>query len=153
MKNTINVANRLFWVSIKVYKDIYPYSHQLIHHYYWKGPWHVRTKWSWYFTYRAALFQVQNPRSLVEFKWDSIEPDTRTRIDFLKQDISTKKRMITKISNELARYKKKMTETSIFGVEKDDKAVIKAEEKIEKYKNELTELVSELDQLTHGQTK
>ena len=76
------VASRAFWVTIKVYGGKYP-TDQILEIYSWKGPWHVRKKWNWYFKYRAALFQVQNPKNLVEFFCGSKEPDLRTKRDFI----------------------------------------------------------------------
>lgn len=140
------VANRTFWVTIKVYGGKYP-TDQILEIYSWKGPWHVRKKWNWYFKYRAALFQVQNPKNLVEFFCGSEEPDLRTRRDFIKLKIVTTKRMLTKLTNELEKHKEWLLSYNIFGLEGDDGRIIKAERKIEKYRTELEILEDELNNL------
>lgn len=144
--NTVNVANRLFWVMIIIRDGKYP-NDNVKQYFKWVLPWHVRNKWDWYFKYRAALAQVENPKFLVQFTWGSQEPDTRTRIDFIKKDITTKKRMISKLSNELERYKKHLIENSIFGLDDDDGRIPKANAKIKQYKDSLEELLQELTQL------
>lgn len=144
----INVANRLFWVRITIREGKYP-TDKVLTSFKWLLPWHVRKKWNWYFKYRAALAQVQHPKYLIEFTWGSIEPDTRTRIDFIKKDITTKKRMITKLSNELEKHKNHLIENSIFGLADDDGRIPKANSKIEKYKEALDNLSNELTELNN----
>lgn len=147
MGNIPNAANRLFWVNITVYHDQYPTS-GVKACYSWRGPWHVRSKWSWYFKYRAALYQVQNPRSRVDFTWGQTEPDTRTRIDFVKQSITAKKRMVSKLSSELQKHKDYLLGNDIFGLDGDDGRITKAENKLAKYQSELAQLHEELEKLT-----
>ena len=144
---TVNVANYLYWVHIVVYETQYPTS-DVKERISWDNlPWHVRTKWGWYFTYRAALAQVQNPKSLVKFSWGNSPPDARTRADFLKKNITDKKRMITKLSNEIQKHTDWLEQNNIFGVAGDDGRLPKAQAKLCKYQNELKELENELKTL------
>lgn len=145
MDNT-NVTNRLFWVRILIYDGKYPNS-KIKKCLKWDLPWHVRQKWNWYFRYRAALAQVENPKNLVVFTWGNKEPDLRTRMDFVKQSITTKKRMITKISNELQKHKNWLLENHLFGLDGDDGRIIKAEKKINDYTVALNQLMVELGDL------
>lgn len=144
-----NVSNRLFWVNIVIYDGKYP-SDKVLTYYRWVLPWHVRTKWNWYFKYRAALAQVQYPKNLVSFTWGNQEPDTRTKIDYIKKDITTKRRMITKLSNALEKHEKYLIEHSIFGLADDDGSIPKANSKIEKYKTDLQNLLTELQELQNS---
>ena len=146
---SVKVANYLYWVVVQVYETEYPTSN-VIERLEWDNlPFHVRTKWGWYFQYRAALAQVQHPKSLVKFHWGNKPPDKRTRADFLKQSITSKKRMITKLSNEIKLHIDWLEKNDIFGVAGDDGRLPKAEAKLCKYQKELDELQNELNTLTN----
>lgn len=110
------------------------------------------TKWRWYFDYRAALLKVKYPRSKVEFTVSQYEPNQKTIADFLKDKIKGKKRMITKLKNEIQRYENFLQETNIFGVAGDDGRLVKAKEKLCKYQNELEEVEAQMKNVYQSST-
>ncbi|MDV3880743.1 hypothetical protein BAS06_09350 [Elizabethkingia miricola] len=144
----VTTANYIYWVKIKIHSGSYP-TDPVIELFYWEFPWHVRTKWNWYFKYRAALAQVKYPKSLVVFKWGNKEPDTRTKLDFLKSQVTAKKRMITKLSNEISKHEEWLHLNNIFGISGDDGRLEKAEIKLDKYQCELKELENEINNLNN----
>lgn len=108
-------------------------------------PYEVAIKWHWYFKYRAALIQVNNPRWYVELTSGSHEfvmPIEEKR-RLLKDKITAKKAKITKVINEFERVKREWV--SIFPIEQDHRyepTVLK----IEELKNELKSLEFEYKQ-------
>ncbi|MCT4256586.1 hypothetical protein HZP34_17760 [Elizabethkingia anophelis] len=142
----LNVSNRLYWVRIIVIDGKYP-TDKIKYNLYWEVPWAVRSKWNWYFKYRAALAQVQNPKCLVDFKWGNKEPDKKTLSEFTKDAITGKKRMITKLQNEIDKHKSWLIDNNIFGLAGDDGRLFKAEMKLNKYQCELFALQKDLKSL------
>lgn len=64
-------------------------------------------KWKWYFRYRAALFQVQNPKWCVELvTFDYEMKSTNMQIEKRRKDIiAARRRKLTIAKNRLAEYK------------------------------------------------
>ena len=80
-------------------------------------PWDVRKKWDWYFTYRAALAQVQNPKSkVVRHDW-TVDPTPEDVILLKKKEISAAKGQVTKIENLLNKARKHWNK--LFPIEED----------------------------------
>lgn len=107
-------------------------------------------KWMWYFRYRAALLQVQNPKLYVELNTGSYKTqdpvDEKTlRLRKLKKDITTAKRMITKLTNAIAKYQEQENKTLI--PDWENPQYLKAVEKLGKYKDKLEKLQNEQDQI------
>lgn len=77
-------------------------------------------RWMWYFKYRAALFQVRNPRWYVEFRHDSYEhvPEPELVAKQLRDKITGKKAAITKVRNQLRLAKENWM--YLFPIEDDD---------------------------------
>ncbi len=65
-------------------------------------------KWIWYFRYRAALFQVQNPKWCVELvTFDYEMKSTNMQIEKRRKDIiAARRRKLTIAKNRLADYAK-----------------------------------------------
>lgn len=138
---------KLYWVSIRV-DDSKGRAHGAIEYIVWKElTFAVLCKWRWYFDYRAALFKVQNPRSEVILTTGQSDPNQKTIREFLKDKISGKKRMITKISNQIKSHEEWLLSTNIFGLSGDDGNLAKAEIKLQKYKSELNECEIEMKEL------
>lgn len=107
----------------------------------------ILTKWRWYFDYRSALKKVENPKCNVEMFVVQKEPNTKTTSDFLKDKISSKKRMITKISNQIELHKNWLIDNNIFGLGGDDGRLDKAYTKLNNYQLELQQLTKDFQQL------
>lgn len=107
-------------------------------------PWEVRKKWGWYFNYRAALAQVQNPKSCIvrhEWKTDAKPIDL---ILLKKKEIAAAKGQVTKIENLL----KQAVDTwdKLFPIEEDTRYQ-KCIDKYNRKKEKLSKLQNELEQL------
>jgi hypothetical protein len=99
MKDTASVV---FWVVIKVWDRGMRTGVDKPRVLRWDNlPWAVRTKWDWYFKYRAALEQVCTPRAHIDFTWGHSEPDQRTADRILADRISRQQAKVTKIKNLL----------------------------------------------------
>lgn len=62
----------------------------------------VRTKWNWYFRYRAALLQVKYPKLPVSFRWGHRMPDDPNAVKLsLERRIRAKKAKITEMKNKI----------------------------------------------------
>lgn len=93
-------------------------------------------KWLWFFKYRAALYQVKNPKHWVEFRtgsYDYVMP-LDEKIKKLKDAIQGKKANITKIENRIKENTANWNE--LFPIE-DDKFYKEAVEKVNRLKIEL----------------
>lgn len=69
-------------------------------------------KWEWFFRYRAALYQVQNPKKYVMYEsgsYDYALPDSKL-YDKVKNSYFGAKRTLSKIKNQLDEIRKKYTE-------------------------------------------
>jgi|GEM_PF-900218 len=83
----------------------------------WNLPYSMVVKWDWYFKYRAALIQVQNPRAEVivymgkELKMPvDLEKNKRNKVRACKAKI-------TEMKNKLQRAYDKAAETELFGID------------------------------------
>ena len=98
--DTYGVVTKVFWFCIKIQTGRHGISKPTIIR--WDDlPWAVRTKWDWYFKYRAALAQVQNPRAEITVTWGNAEPDTRTRERIRTEQISRQQAKVTKVQNQV----------------------------------------------------
>lgn len=93
-------------------------------------------KWMWFFKYRAALYQVANPKHIVDFRTGSFDyvPPIEQKIKKLKDDIQGKKATITKIENRMKKGKAEWNE--LFPIEQD-RFYIQAGDKVARLKTEL----------------
>lgn len=134
-----------YYFLVKVY-DPRGQAYGLITHLQWKDmSLNHLSRWQWYFDYRAALLKVKYPRSKVEISTGQTKPCTKSVENFFKDKIAGKKRMITKISNAIEKYKEYKIRTDIFGIENDTE-LPKAEAKLEKYKIELAEVQKDFEE-------
>jgi hypothetical protein len=97
----------------------------------------LRMRWDWYFKYRAALFQVQNPRCEVLIYWGNI-PNEKTDYEILKNKIKAKKAKITEYNNKLKKSEEHWN--MIFPIQEDE-LYKKAVEKIKRLEFELKILI------------
>lgn len=127
-----SALENVHWVTIKVKQ-----THQATIEDYllilkWDNlPWAVRTKWNWYFRYRAALAQVHHPRCIVEFSWGNQPAQGKQLKQIRKERLSRAKAAVTKIKNQLAGAVREWN--SLFPIEEDNaykKAIAKMERKI-----------------------
>lgn len=107
-------------------------------------PWEVRIKWDWYFSYRAALAQVENPRSKVVRRDWSVDAKPIDLLRLKQKELSAAKGQVTKIENLLQKAKDNWNK--LFPIEDDllyKKALIKHQTKLSNY----NELLKEVDAL------
>lgn len=141
MSNEVhNISERLHWVRITVYTE---YSRRdVVDTMIWDGlPWATRMRFGWYFDYRAALLKVKYPKSEVEMKWGNSPAEGKSLILILKNKLSQKKGMVTKVSNALLNARKSWD--FLFPIE-EDILFKKAQIKLEKYKNEVQQIEEQL---------
>lgn len=119
-----------------------PYGLPFTYKVWTKMSWAVRTKWSWYFEYRAALYKVQNPRHEVTTQWGHKLKITKEEYELrqLKRGVVSQKALVTKYSNRIEAYRAAWR--SLFPIE-EDSAYIKALDKIDLAKAKLRK--AELD--------
>jgi hypothetical protein len=126
-----------FWIKVTTHY----HSGERLHFVRWSGyTWEQFTRWKWYFEYRAALFKVKNPRAYVEVKYGPEPATGKTEFTILRNRIRAKKAKITEFTNKL-----KMAEDSwneLFPIV-EDQLYKRAVTKIERLKNELTEMEAE----------
>lgn len=135
-KNTL--ANKAWGVKIIL--------HHSTHHcstrdtvYYNKGfRFSTFIKWTWYFRYRVALFQVQNPKWCVELvTFDYEMKSTENEIKKRRGDIiAARRRKLTIAKNRLADYVKQYK--GLFPIT-DDPNYIKSMQVVEQYEARLNE--------------
>lgn len=108
---------KVFWVKIIVKTDQGP-NGDVIQKLYWKDlPYQTRLKFDWYFKYRAALAQVQNPKAFVDFAHGSEQGSVElARIQKRNQLISARAQ-VTKIQNALDKFVQNWN--SLFPIEED----------------------------------
>lgn len=99
-----------------------------------------RLKWGWYFRYRAARYQVENPRSDVDFMWGSTPKENRPEIDRINK-LRSKKAKVTEFSNKIT--KARAAWTGLFPIEQDS-VYQQAAAKVDRLKAELAELEMEV---------
>lgn len=131
------------WVVIKVRKS--SPGGDLIQFIKWKDlRWELRTKYSWYFKYRAALAQVQHPKDHVEFVWDHETPSAKSLQDILQNKISAKQGQVTKWTNIIEKQRihwKEFYSAELFQPNLDD------DPKFKEIKAKLSRLIIELNEL------
>lgn len=92
---------KLYGASVVVHKGEYP-SSDIIHAVRWEGfKLKQFIKWEWYFRYRAALFQVENPRSLVLYNKYHHELTEKAAEEIRREKASRLQAKITKWQNKL----------------------------------------------------
>ena len=109
-------------------------------------PFETFMKFQWLFKYRAALYQVKNPRHHVSYEtgsYDYVAPKDEV-LKTLKNKIIAKKRLITQWENSIALGKQTWCE--LFPIE-DDADFKRAMEKVNKNKFELQVLEQQLSAL------
>jgi hypothetical protein len=134
--------SRLYWVKITVKPK---QGLDAIEHLIWKDlPFEVRTKFDWYFKYRAAKLQVKYPKMYVHIDFGSDNADAKTRQHSLKNLITKRKAQVTEWQGKINKAKKHWT--SLFPIE-DDIYYKRALAKLEKAEFELKELETEFNNL------
>ena len=134
----MNIVDRTHWFRIKLLNN----QRDVIFSLFWDGlPFFVRIKYDWYFRYRAALLQVQNPKLEVVVFWGNEPAVGKPLSDILRNKIIRKKGKITEYENKLRLAAKHWN--SLFPIEEDD-TYIKYCQKLERLKAELTEIQQEL---------
>lgn len=130
-------ANVTFWVSIQVFK-----GRDSIERLYWNDMrLDTRNRYGWYFNYRAALLQVKYPKYRIEYHWGNEPAVGKSKIEYIKSRISAKKRTISKYNNIINNARANWNE--LFPIEEHE-LYIKGIAKIERLKNELIEIETEL---------
>lgn len=103
-------------------------------------PFNIRNKYDWYFRYRAALFQVKHPKSLVEIASGIHEKDERTKtLEQYKFKIQGKRAAITKVKNAIEQTEQVWDQ--LFPLEEYE-PYQKALAKLERLEAELKELIN-----------
>lgn len=106
------------WVKIRMGKsqasaEIVYHKNDMEFEFYWR--------WSWYFKYLAAKFQVDNPRYFVEFSTGSYDyvPNVTQRAKRLKDRITAKKAKMTKVDKAWNQFRSSYN--SLFPLEEHPK--------------------------------
>lgn len=138
----VDQTPRLLYYSIRVSTKQGGDS-EYITHLFWNGmTLQQHVKWTWYFKYRGALLRIKYPRMHIEETWGKYTPDGRKFeemvSDKLKKNLTTSKRMITKMKNAIAHYEK-IEGAKLFPNWTDAK-YLRAKEKLNKYQLKLLEL-------------
>jgi len=100
-------------------------------------PWDVRSKWSWYFKYRAALLQVKYPKSEVDYSWGNESVTGNILTNIKSNQIRAKKGKITEIKNKLELARENWNE--LFPID-DDEMYQKCMAKLFRLNTELKEM-------------
>lgn len=120
---------------------------KVLAHLFWKGfKLEQHVKWKWYFKYREALLRIKHPRAFFDISWGGYEPtEKKSQQRLLKDQITSKKRNLTKWKNKMKNYKAevlKANKTRLIKIKfSDDVNYEKAIAKIDKLENELNELL------------
>ena len=133
---------RIHWITITLQVSFNDDFEEVLS---WKLPWRLRLKYNWYFKYRAALMQVQNPKKIVTVTWGNyieISDEEKERIS-LHNRVIAKKRKITEFQNKVKIVEKEWDE--LFPIS-DDVIYKKVIEKIDRKKEELKELILQRDE-------
>lgn len=101
-------------------------------------PFAVRTKWNWYYLYRAALLQVQYPKQIVLMETGHQVPTKRTAENNLRNKIISCKSKITEYKNKLKMFEKSYN--SLFPIDEFE-PYQNAKMKIQKKEFELKQLL------------
>lgn len=145
-------SNTTHWVTIRVL-DL---SRKVVFFISWTDlPFALRMKYDWYFTYRAALAQVHNPKYTIQFNWGSEAASGRSLQRILEVKISSKKGLITKWVAKLEYHSATLRTfvfnyCSIFDIEQNSRYIVLrsqrdfAQTKIDRAKDELDLLISQL---------
>ena len=129
------------WVSIRVFTRFG--NGELLEELYWGNlRFEIRTKYDWYFKYRAALMQVKYPKRYVEFLWGNQKPTGKTLVQILRNKLIRKKGKITEFTNKKNRAEAKYDE--LFPIEQHP-VYVKFLEKLNRLKVEKDILEKELD--------
>ena len=135
--NTIaNVGEKVYWVLISVRNTK---TGDVVKLKWIDLPWAVRSKWDWYFKYRAALAQVQNPRCLVDYHWGSEQASDSQAAVHRKNVVRAKKGKITEYTNKIARARSEWKQ--LFPIEQEP-FWQRITTKLDRLKAELAELES-----------
>jgi hypothetical protein len=115
MSDFKGLALKAHWVKIAVYKR---QGGDLVELLRWDDlRSETRTKWSWYFKYRAALLQVKYPKYYVDFAWGSVDAEGKTLEQIEWNILVARKRKISTYKNKL--YSKVQEWDSMFPIEED----------------------------------
>lgn len=133
---SVYAGDYVHWVKIIVKDE----NHNQLKGLLWEGlPFQTRSKFDWYFKYRAALIVVANPRYKVEVRWGHTLVIPREEYEKKERAnrIRSKRSLVTKMTNRLNAYKRLYNE--IFPIEDDDKYK-RAMAKLSLVKQELKQL-------------
>lgn len=130
-----NTYSKLFWykISVKPRQGLDPIKTLI-----WSDlPFELRTKYEWYFRYRAALLQVQYPKMHVQIDFGSSEGSAVQKANSMKNLIVKRKAQVTEWTSKIEKAKKHWN--SLFPIE-EDIYYKRAIAKLEKVEFELKEL-------------
>lgn len=106
-------------------------------------PFDIYHRWMWYFRYRAALYQVQEPKAYITTMYgvqkDNVKKTTADK--FLKNKIVKAKANISRFENKLTRFRNSYSE--LFPIEEHE-TFIELNIRIDGYKTRLSLLQKEL---------
>ena|SRR3990172_6251327 len=101
----------------------------------------LRMKYAWYFRYRAALLQVQYPKSRIDLHFSEIDPSQKIVKDAIATQIRAKRITLGKYRNKLQLAREHWS--SIFPID-EDPLYIRAAAKVARLASELESLESQL---------
>jgi hypothetical protein len=101
-------------------------------------------RWKWYFKYRAALLQIKYPRYIVNQNWGAEKSTglTKSQLEekLNKNELTTAKRMVTKITNAIEKFEVEERKKLIPNWE--NPKYLRTKEKLIEYKNKLEKLTN-----------
>lgn len=138
------IAYKRWGCWIKIHRCTFPCSDaKLAHH--WTGyRFDNFMRWKWYFRYRAALLQVQNPKCYIEMKeyqYD-VELDKKEAERHHRAKLTAARRKLTEAINKVERGKKEWNKLFSFEEYPDYQ---RASEIIEGYKARIVRLEEEIN--------
>lgn len=114
----------------------------------WTGlPWHTRTRFDWYFKYRAALLQVKYPKYYVKSKWWTETGYFIPEDVVLTRKIKRRTSKLIQWNESIKRFKQSWNELWSY---EDNPDYIKAVAKIKMLTDEIAMLEHELKLIADG---
>ena len=133
----------LFLYSVKLV--VFNNQHSIIHTLLWFDlPYNLRLKWDWYFSYRAALFQVQFPRFDVQLIYSRYQAKDTSLKRLLNNQLINKKGKLTHYQNQIKLAQ--LHWNSLFPIS-DDPLYISSLSLIDSVQLEIDNLMSQINSL------
>lgn len=134
------LGTQSYWYSISVRPKA---GAKWIEYYYWENySMDLFKRWKWFFRYRAALLQVKYPKYIISENWGGKSATGLTKLQLeeklKKNELTTAKRMVTKITNAIEKFEIEESKKLIPNWE--NPKYLNTKEKLAEYKLQLKNL-------------